>query len=224
MNSPKRVVISLLITTIVLFAALLFWPFLLDNILKPTALAVWLLLRILVLSIDQKYFWYASAFVAVVILFRFLLQEHTATQSDTYTETNVTIRNIRYWRIMFTYNDRNIRDEKTLKRELLELLTSLYVSKQSMSNHFAIHAALKQSEIPLPRHIQAFLFSEEPSGSDGSIKKLLQSVRKTPLTWVRRWTGQEKTEHYQMIDELLSFMEASLETNNDDRAFEQNQH
>jgi hypothetical protein len=224
MNSSKRMVIALLGTALIVFAALLFWPFLLDNIIKPTGLAVWLLLRILVLSIDQKFFWYASAFAAVVFLFRFLLQEQTTTQANPYPETNTTIQNIRYWRIMFTYNDHNIRDEKTIRRELLELLTCFYVSKQSMSNHFGIHAALQQGEIPLPEHIRAFLFPEEPSGPDGSIKKFLQSVRKTPWTWVWRWTGQEKAEHYQMIDEVLNFMETALEGNNDERAFKQNQY
>jgi hypothetical protein len=39
----------------------------------------------------------------------------------------------------------------------------------------------------------------------------LQSIEKTPRKWIRQWTGREKTEHYQMIDEVLSFMEASLE-------------
>ena len=41
---------------------------------------------------------------------------------------------------------------------------------------------------------------------------------------MRRWTGQETAEHYRMIDEVLSFMETSMEMKNDDGKFTQNKH
>ena len=66
MNRFKGVVISLLVATIIIFGALLFWPFVLNDVIRPMAMAVWVLARILVLSIDQKYFWYAVAFSIVI--------------------------------------------------------------------------------------------------------------------------------------------------------------
>jgi hypothetical protein len=215
MNISKRAVISVLVAAIILFAGMLFWPFILNNIIKPIALVVWILLRIMVLSIDQKYFWGVIVFVAAIFLFRFLPLEQSAIQLNAYPETNATIRTIGYWRILFTFNDQDVRDEKTIKRELLHLLTSLYASKQRTSTNFGVYDALHQGEIPLPEHIHTFLFSKEQQESGNPIKKLLRSIQKTPRKWICLWTGQEKAEHYKMIDEVLCFMETTLEIKND---------
>lgn len=224
MNISRRVVVSLLIAAIVLFLGMLFWPFILTNIIQPTALVLWLLLRILVLGIHQKYFWFVLIFVAFIVLFRLLPQEQPTIQSDRSMETNTTMVNIGYWRGLFTYNGQDIRDENTLKRELMHLLASLYASKQRMPNNFVIYDALLQGKIPLPGNIHAFLFSQEPAESSGSIKKFFQSIRKTPRKWMRQWTGQEKAEHFQTIVEVLEFLETSLEIKNDDGNLSQNKH
>ncbi|HET9912688.1 MAG TPA: hypothetical protein VFQ13_12405 [Anaerolineales bacterium] len=224
MNLSRRVVLSFLSAAVVLFAGLLFWPFILNNIIKPMALVVWLLLRIFVLSIDQEYVWYAFVFVAAIFLFRLIPQGQDTRQLDTYLEANTTLDNIERWRARFTYYNQNIWDEKALKRELLHLLTSLYASKQNTSVKFAIHTALQQGEIPLPDHIYTFLFPQEPQAWDASITAFLQSIRGKPRKWIRQWTGQEKAEHYQRITEVLDFMEATLEIKNDDRQYTQAEH
>jgi hypothetical protein len=106
----------------------------------------------------------------------------------------------------------------------MRLLTSLYASKQSTSNDFRVYEALQQGRIPLPENIQTFLFPAEPQESGGPIKRLLQSIQKTPRKWMHQWTGQEKAEYYRMIDEVLDFVETSLEIKNDDRKFTHNEH
>lgn len=211
MNTTKRLVVSLLVAAIVLFIGILYWPFILKNIVEPTALAVWLLLRILVLSIDQKYFWYAAILIAIIFLFRLLPRGEPPIQSDSQGKANATIANIGYWRILFTYDGQDVRNEKTLKRQLIQLLTSLYASKQNTANNFRIYDALQQGELPLPEHLRAFLFSAEPQESVGPVRRLIQSIRKTPRKWIRQWTGQEKVEHDRTITEVLDFLETSLE-------------
>ena len=224
MNTSQRAVLALLIAAIVFFLGVLFWPFVLNNILEPTALAVWLLLRILVLSIDQKYFWYAVILLAVFFLFRLVRPEQPSAQPKTYSDTNATIINIGYWRVLFMYDNQDVHDEKILKRELTHLVTALYTSKQNMSPSFQIYDALQQGEIPLPEHIRSFLFSTEPDESRGPITTLLQSIQKTLRKRIRQSTGQEKAEHYRMIDEVLGFVETSLEIKNDDKNFVHNEH
>ena len=224
MNTSRRVVLFFLMAAIVLFLGMLFWPFIVNNIIQPTALVVWLLLRILVLSIHQKYFWYALIFVAVILLFRFLPREQPDIQSDAHPETNTAIINIGYWRNLFIFYGQNVRDEKTLKRELTHLVTSLYASKQRTSTHWGVHEALQQGQIPLPENIRTILFPQEPPVSGGPLKTFFQSVRETPRRWIRQWTGQEKADHYRMIDEVLNFLETSLELNHDDRNLSQNKH
>jgi hypothetical protein len=214
----KRVVITFLSAVIVLFVGMLFWPFILNNIIKPTALVLWLLLRILVLSIDQKYFWYVVTFVATIFFLRLLSRQQIVVQSDAYhLETNATTKNIGHWRALLTYDSQNIQDENIFKRELLHLLASLYVSKKHALNNFDIYHGLQQGDIPLPEHIHTYLFSQEPRDTGGPIIRFIQSIQKTPRKWIRRWTGQEEAEHYQRIANILSFMEASMEIKNDDR-------
>jgi hypothetical protein len=216
MKTSQRVILVCLLAAIPLLAGLLFWPFILSNIIKPTALVVWLLLRILVLSIDQKYYWYALIFVVVLFLFRVLSHARETDQLDVYLETNATLDNIEYWRVRFASNSHNVWDEKTLKRDLLHLLVSCYASNQNTSNNFDTYQALEQGEVPLPEHIRDFLFSQEPRKPDHSIKSFFGSIWETPRKWIHRWTGKEKAEQYQRIAEILSFMETSLEIKNDD--------
>jgi len=210
MKNSQRVVLACLVAAILLLAGLLFWPFILSNIIKPTALVVWLLLRILVLSIDQEYYWYALIFVVAIFLYRVLSHTRETVQPEVYLETNATLNNIEYWRVRFAGNRHNIWDEKTLKRDLRHLLVSWYASNQNTSNNFNLYQALEQGEVPLPEHVRDFLFSQEPE-PDHSIKSFFQSIRATPRKWIHRWTGQEEAEHYQRIAEVLSFMETSLE-------------
>src|SRR5829696_9263047 len=204
MNRSKRVVLSLLIAAILLFLGLLFWPFLLNNIIRPAALVLWLLIRILVLSIHQKYIWYVAIFLSFILLFRFLPQEQSDVQPYSPREPNTVLINIGSWHNLFVYNGQSAREEETLKRELTYLLTSLHVSNQSESNHFGIRDAMQKGDIPLPGNIHAFLFSQELPASGGLLRRFFQSIRKTPRQWIRQWTGQKKAEHFQMIDEVLN--------------------
>jgi hypothetical protein len=224
LNRSKRVVLFLLIAAIGLFLGLLFWPFLLNNIIRPTVLVVWLLLRILVLSIHQKYIWYVAVFLSFILLFRFLPQEQAEVQPFSSRERNTVLINIGSWRNLFVYKGQNTREEETLKQELTYLLTSLHASNQSASNNSGMRDALQKGEIPLPGNIHAFLFSQELPASGGLLRRFFQSIRKTPRQWMRQWTGQEKAEHFQMIDEVLILMETSLEITNDDRNRSQTKH
>lgn len=224
MNIPRRVVSIILFGSIILLIGLLFSSFILKNIIEPTSLATWVLLRIFVLSIDQKYYWGAIIFAAVVFLFRLLPQDQTVIQSEYSLDTNATIKTIEYWRILFTLTVDNVHDEETLKRELLHLLLSLYASKQRVSTSFILYDALQRGELPLPEHIHAFLFPDNSKKSKRPLNKFIQSIRSAPRKWLRRWTGQEIAEHYQMINETLSFIEKSLEMKNDDGKFTPNKH
>ena len=223
MHRSKRFALAFLVMAILLFLGLLFWPFVLQSIIQPAALVLWLLLRILVLGIHQKYFWYAVIFAAVLVLWRILRQSQAELPSQPSFEINTTMTHIGHWRSLFLYNRQDLLEDKTLKRQLTQLLTALYALKQGMPNNFHIDDALQQGAIPLPERIHAFLFPPQP-GSGGPLKKFLESVRKTSRRWIRQWRGQEKTEHYERIEEVLDFLETSLEINYDDHRHSQTNH
>lgn len=224
MKISRRVIGFILFVSIVLLVGILFWPFILNGIIKPTSLAVWLILRIFVLSIDQEYYWGAIIFGVILFLFRLLPQDQIDFQSDNYTDSNATIKTVEYWSLLFTRVGQGIQDEETLQRELIHLLLSFYASKQRTSNNFILYESLQKGELPLPEHIHKFLFPDKPRKSKWSLNRLIQSVRTASRKWMRRWTGQETAERYRMIDEVLSFMETAMEMKNDDGKYIQNKH
>jgi hypothetical protein len=211
----RRLVIFLFCLCVTCLAGILFWPFILNEIITPVSMVVWLLLRLLVLSIDQKYYWGAIILAVLFFLIRFLPQDKPAVESGELQNTNATIRTIDYWRSLFTLTENDLRDEKALKQELARLLLALYAAKQHTSANFGLYEALQRGEIPIPEQIHTFLFWEEPQAARPPLKRFLQSVGNAPRKWIRRWTGEESAEHYRMIDEVLCFIETSLEMKNE---------
>ena len=208
----------------ILLVGLLFWPFILQNIITPLALVAWLFLRLFVLSIDQHFYWGAIIFIALIFLYFLLLQDPTPHPADDFPDTNETSENIRYWRSLFTLTGLNAHDENRLRQELIRLVASLYASKQRTTPNFIFYEALQRGEISLPEHIHAFLFPEKPKTRDFSPKELLQFIREAPRKRWRRWKGLETAEYYRMIAEIISFMETSLEMENDPTKFTPNEH
>lgn len=202
---------------IILLAGILFWPFIFNEIIRPTALVVWVLLRVFILSIDQSFFWAVIVLVtAFLLLRRLLISPQPTTQSTDFQRPNATIENIQYWNGLLAASARNTQDDRTTKKELAHLLLLLYATKKRTSADFRLYDALQQGEIPLPEHIHTFLFPQEPQKAERPLKRFLESIRRTPQKWVRRWTGQEKAEYYQLINEVLAFVETSLEIKDDD--------
>jgi hypothetical protein len=213
----RRLVVMLILATIILLIVLLFWPFVLNEILKPIAMVAWLFLRIFVLSIGQSFYWIAIIFVALVFLYRLLSQNQNILPAEKFSDSNEITDTVLYWRIRFSVTDYSNREEQSLRRELVNLLVSLYAAKQRGSSNFAIRDAMQCGQIPLPEDIYTFLFPEKRQESGSSIRKLIQSIGKTPRKWIRQWTGQETAERSRMIEEVLDFMETSLEIKNDTR-------
>jgi hypothetical protein len=215
MNRSRRVVIFSLTGAVILFVGLFFWPYILEAIIKPVALVVWLFLRLFVLSIDQKIYWGVIIFTALVLLFRLLPRSQNNLLSTGSLDLNETIGAIENWRIRFSLTDGNLRDDAIINRELILMLASIYASKQHMQTSYEIVEALRNGQIPLPGHIHTFLFPEGPHPSGPSIKNVLLAIRHAPSEWMRHWTGQAAAEKYRNIEQVLSFMEISLEKKND---------
>jgi hypothetical protein len=145
----------------------------------------------------------------------------TVPSGDIPTE-NDTMINIGHWRNLFVVTEEGIHDDRFFKQELIHLLLSLYASKQQTSTNYLLYEALQRGELPLPEHIHTFLFPGEPRKSKWRVVNLFQSARTSIRNWKRRWTGQNTADHYQMINEILHFIESSMEMKNDDGKFTPN--
>jgi hypothetical protein len=215
MKPSQRWALFGFILLVFLFLGLVFWQFVFYNILQPVSLVIWLLLRICVLSIGQQYYWVILIFVAMVFLVRLLPRGQMEMQPDEIEIASETLTSINTWRRMYIPGDDLESDDRIIRREFARMLAVLYATRLHTEPDFKLYDALRRGDIPLPAHIHDLAFFEVPPPQKSSLRRSIQSMRNIPHKWIRRWTGQEKAEHYRMIEEMLSYFESSLEMNND---------
>lgn len=209
---------------VLVFLGMLFWPFVFSSILQPIALVLWLFLRLFVLSIDQAYIWGVLVIGAIFFLFR-LLPKHTETnQMEENMPVNETLNSINIWSHLVNPGENLDNDRQVLRREFGRILTRYYANSLHRQPDFQLYDALHRGEIPLPTGIYALVFEEENRRNRNGLRGMITSVINTPRRWVRRWKGQDRADHYRMIDEMLSFMESSLEMKKDDKTSTFNSH
>jgi len=217
MKISRQLLFFIFFLLLILFVGMLFWPFILREVIIPVSQAVWLLIRVFVLSVDQKYYWIAIILVAAFVLLirQIFIDQASTIEVEVIPDSNATLRTVDKWHNLFSMNDEINEEEKILRRELIHLLLSLYSIKQRTEADFQLFGALEQGEIPLPANIHAYLF-ENAENNDSLFIKQLKAIGNLPRKWVRHWSGQDKAEQYQMIDDVLDFIETSLEMKNDE--------
>ncbi len=226
MPKNKRILLLSLIAVILLLLGLIFRQFVLENIIMPVALVFWLLLRIFVLSIDQSVYWGAGILLVGIYVFYRLYHGQSEEQIVLPPDSNPTLNNLEFWRDLIRLTSDQGGERKFLKKQIANLLISMYSSHHPDSVNFQIYDALMQGQIPLPGPIQAFLFNqelEEPRPSlfrdpVAAIVNFFRSIQRGIQSWIRKRTGRERAEYYQSIAEVLEFMENSLEMKHDDES------
>lgn len=213
MNKTSRLILFSLILGLLLFLGLVFAPWIVPNIVLPAALAVWLFLRIFILSIDQKYYWWALAVGGTIWAFyRLFHSEEQAEQEEHILESDA-LSSWETWRMNLLFSKSESYERSRIKREMIVLLTSFYASRQHGASQAEMLHALEQRQLPLPDPFYNFLFPPEPEKPGRpSLKTALQAFSRACQRWYRRQIGQERAEFYQTIDELIEFMENSLES------------
>lgn len=220
--SRRTVLIITVILGLFLLVGFSFPSFVEDNFITPIALVLWLCWRILQ-SIDQPVYWLA---LILAVVFYFLIRLYRWAQgADTFEQTqsldlNAALEQIRYWRTSIRLTDFKIDRSNILEHNLAKMLAAAYASKQLHVTQYEIYSALEQREMPLPDPVYTFLFPAQSSGAKRSIKQILRSLRDIPRKRIHRWTGREKAEYYQLLDQVLNFMESVMENEHDDKRFD----
>lgn len=210
-----RISLLALILGLCLFLGILFRAFVVDYLIRPVAVMLWLCWQI-VLSVDQKFYWGLLIFLALFYAFRRLSQKPAASVQAPESFFSETLNRVRYWRSSILLTRDEIDAPNILKRDLGQMLVTMHATTQPEASNFEIHNALKQRRIPLPDPIHSFLFPVEPSGSTRSFKRILRTIRQTPREWVRRWTGRDMVDYYKSIEDVLTILESTLEITHDD--------
>ena len=216
MKLTRRTLLIILLLGLVLPAGVLFRAFLLDNFVRPVALVLWLIWRVL-LSIDQKIYWSLLIFTALFYIFIHLARRLAENQTTAPPpDSNLTLDTVDFWRTSIGLtSDENVR-VNILKQNLGEMLASMYASRQNEASHWEVYEALQQGKIPLPEHIYSFLFPPKPLEGKRTFRQILQTIRQAPGRWVRQWTGSAAADYHRSIEEVLTFMESSMEIKHDD--------
>ncbi|CAG0933135.1 hypothetical protein TFLX_02932 [Thermoflexales bacterium] len=188
----------------------------------PIALVLLLGARI-VQSVDQQIYWFALIFAVVLYplirLYRPLQEPNTFEQTQS-PDLNVTMAQINYWRTSIRLTDFRLDRSDGLERDLAHMLAALYASKQFRAIPHEVYSALEQRQMPLPEPVYTFLFPAQSSGAKRSVKQLVRNLRDIPRKRICRWTGREKTEYYQLLEQVLKFMESVMENEDDDQRFD----
>ncbi len=220
--SRRTILIIAVILGLFLLVGFSFPSFVQDNFVTPIALMLWLCWRI-VRSFDEQLYWIGLIFAVVIYclvhLYRWAygVDPFEQTQSP---DSNAALKQMSYWQTLIHLTSFEIDPANSLQRNLAKMLAALYASKQLHVAPYEIYNALEQRQIPLPEPVYTFLFPAQAPRAKRSIKQILRDLRDIPRKRIRRWTGREKAEYYQSLDQVLEFMESVMENEHDDKRFD----
>jgi hypothetical protein len=228
MKRRLRYLVFFLFIGALVLLCLAFPQFVLAAILLPAATAVWLLLRIFVLSIHQQVFWWGAIVLAAIAVFGGFSRRSAAASRISAAESGPARGRASAWRDSILLHLLAEVDEDTLKRELMWLFTSLYSSRHQGKAKYQIRDEILERRIPVPESIHAFLFfSPRPAPKRSFMKHpaerlrmVTESFTRAVQGWIRRRTGRETSDRVRAIDDLLTFMEISLEMRQENDAVE----
>jgi hypothetical protein len=218
MKTSQRYLPIAIILGMVILACIIFEPFVMNEILVPIGAAIWLLLRIFVLSVDQVYYWVGLIVLGFVfVVFRFIhhLINHPAPlRMQSSPDPSLALMNAEAWRNRIELAAGGSAEQAILKRELAWLLVSMYTHRRAGSAYLEVYEPLRQRKIPLPDRVWSFIFEKEPPERKPG---LVRSIRAAFQTRLQKWSGRETAEYYQAVAEVLTFLETSLEMNDDNQ-------
>lgn len=216
MNISKRLVVSLFIILACVFVGLIFWPFIMDEILKPLSLVAWLLLRIFVLSIGQVFYWGALVLIFILFIFRLIPNGQVESEPVDNNTQNEMLKNIERWRYLYIPNESSTHTDRFREREYIRMLSQMVSTKLHVPVDYHLYESLRQGTIPVPEDIRAYLFDEEIEDKPSILKRFFRAIREFPDRLTGRRADRIRIDHNRMSNDVLCFFETSLEMNQDD--------
>lgn len=217
MKISRRAVLGILLTGLFMIVGVLLRSAILENFVKPIALLLWTVNRLLA-SVDQIVYWIGLILIGMFITF-LRAAFHTLQPIDQrtihYGGKNATLRTVDQWRIMILLTLDETDQPNHLRRNLMNLLKDVYASKQPHLVPWEVYQTLERGDIPLPEQVKAFFFQNQSQAARPSLFDRLQQLSKVPGKWVRHWKGQDVADYYASIEEVITFMEQQLEHEDD---------
>ncbi|HUX20954.1 MAG TPA: hypothetical protein VMW69_06915 [Spirochaetia bacterium] len=220
MKVNRRILIVVASGASLLFSGLLFHQFVLMQIILPLATAVWLLLRLFVLSIDQTVYWWGLIVAAIGYGLVRLTQRLSAGSPDPLLRSYRQSDRASSWRgsILRGLGERG--ETRSFRERLMWLFTAVCAQERPELANYQIREAFIRRQIPLPESIHSFLYSEDSHRASGTstLKHPMKAFHERALLlrdslweWHRRKNGSYSAEYYRHVDEVVRNMEARME-------------
>ncbi len=159
MKKPLRIALAIALPGALLLIVLANLPFVLREIIMPTATAFWLVLRVFVLSIGQEIYWWVLIALAVFGVTAFLLYGAAARTASPSFLASLTWNPVRSWKQSILRNTRSSPAHDSFRRDLEWLLVSVYASSRPGEAKYQVRNALEERRIALPPGIYDFLIA-----------------------------------------------------------------
>jgi hypothetical protein len=229
MERRARVLVFLSCLAVLILLGIVFQRFVLSAVIQPAATAVWLFLRLFVLSIGQAVYWWGAICLALIAALFHLARGWTLGDSRPPLFAYATRDQVSHWRTSILRGEiaaAAADGDDAMRRDLMWLFTGMHASQMPGSVKFKIREALQKRLIPLPETIYSFLYAQrrpEPRPSFIghpvlSVRRSLRSARDSLVAWFNNKTGRARTHYLASIEEVVAFMETFLETKHDDTA------
>jgi len=219
MAHTKRILLFSFSFIFILFLVIVFWPFIFTKIIVPISTVIWIGLRMFVLSLDQSLYWVVFTLGIMVLILRRLVQWESNTENDKTLGVVVKFRDIETWHNKLSIYANTITEQESIRQKLLDLVAAWYAAEQEDKIPYLVSDAMRRKEIPLPDSIYTILFTEETEENERSFKRMLKKILHAPANWMmqKRIQRNRAMETRRMITEVLTYLETSLEINNEHR-------
>jgi hypothetical protein len=208
LSRADRPLLLALLAVAVSAMAVLLGPLMLRAFLAPLAGGTWLLVRALVLSVDQAALWSFLLLCGGTLLACRLIgaaaSAAPAAKSEA-EEPNSALSDIESWRYLFAEAPRGPRERAFARRELSALLCAAYAARFGVRNDYRLYSSFRDGGIPLPGAARAFLFAEEDA-------EAARRPARRAAAWLRRASGREREDYLGAVEGLLDYIDGGMET------------
>jgi hypothetical protein len=208
---PRRLALQIVLGGMALAAAVLGWPWLRANLVGPLTLAVWLLLRTLVLSLHQAVWWTALVLAAPALLGLLLARRTRGAYQPEALVRMARPHPVELWRSVIEETASGLRPLPTVGwNRFVQLVVALQSLERRVPPDYRLHDALWSGQVALPPEVHAFLFPP-PRARRRGLAAHLRAWLGAPRRAARRLSGRERADRIRSVSNLMSFLERSLE-------------
>ncbi len=178
-----------------------------DYLVRPVAISLWAIWRIII-SVDQGVYWILLVALCALLMIRiFSASDHVAPAASDEQPARQRPTRVEHWRSLFRSAARTDEGDVALRASLRSLLAAT-IRQAHRPVGTDVAEALAARHITLPPRVRRYLELD-----DGSDLRRLRSFSLRSL--LRQWLGRPPQQDSGTIDEVLHWMETALEITDD---------